>query len=259
MISKLFSTVLQNEATKEGCQALLVNNSQVSSCQSELFYLVSLLTSGALDTLPGADGILKTIIQRSLDIQSGAFRSELNTTEYLLHRDARSRKKVVGSLWEASHPTYFNHGQNNAPVPTPTAFLGSVENLSSTQSLILSPSSILRCCISLLSVWIQHVPLKKARLCRLSKTIDELVRYLLNQAEQTGSNKGDAFASMFSSFGQTQLSHVFFREAASYVRIVAILSKAQDRGDNDIFTKSITMTKQEQREVSLNSLIHLYR
>ena len=87
--------------------------------------------------------------------------------------------------------------------------------------------------------------------------MDELVRYLLNQAEQSECNKDDSFEAMFPHFERKQVPQVFFREAASYFRLVAILSKSQDQDSSEIFTSSITITKEEQEEVSSRSFMSI--
>ena len=102
--------------------------------------------------------------------------------------------------------------------------------------------------MALLYSWIQRVPSKKARQCRLSKAIEEIVRNLLDKAEQVEANKGNSFEAMFSA-QPIHLPAVFLREAASYVRITSYLFSPRDQ-TNDGICKISALTKEELNEVN---------
>ena len=247
LISKLFLGVLQTESSGSQSPSLRVSDNQISSCQRELSYLVSLLSSGVLDGLPGSDGIVKNLIQKSLNMQYEKYLTESNTADYAFLCDYKSGK-MVGNIWKASHPTHFQQDKYSATTSTSLLLTGYTEEPSPIQSLVLPASPMLRRCMALLYSWIQRVPPKKARQCRLSKAIEEIVRNLLDKAEQVEANNGNSFEAMFS----TQPIHlpvVFLKEAASYVRITSYLFNPRDQTNNDI-CKISALTKEELDEVN---------
>ena len=247
LISKLFLSALQTESADFQSPSLRVSDSQLSSCHRELGYLVSLLSSGVLDGLPGSDGIVKNLIQRSLNMQYEAYLNESNTEDYTFLCDSKSGK-MVGNIWKASHPTHFQQDDSAATSSTSLFLTGCTEEPSPIQSLVLPASPILRRCTALLYIWTQRVPSKKARQCRLSKAIEDIVRNLLHEAEQAEANRGNSFEAMFST-QSIHLPAVFLREAASYIRITSYIFNPPDQTINGL-CKISALTQEELNEVS---------
>jgi hypothetical protein len=223
LISKLFVTVFHTEQSNGFSSPLRPSDGQMLTCERSIGYLADLLFAGALDNLPATDTIVTNVIQRSLTIQSDSFLTETGYESSSLNSELD--KNILESIWKASHPIHFGHDKGNTPrrpclVFNSSQFLARSDGNNGLEDMVLPSSPILGRCLSLLVLWVQRVPSKKARQCRLLTAISELVKSLLGQAERLESiSRGDSFQAMFST-APSNRAPVFLREAASLITVV---------------------------------------
>jgi hypothetical protein len=262
LISKLLSGGVLAGQSDQSIDRLSPSESQLVSCEREIGYLVSLLSTGSLDSVPGTDSVIINLIRRAITLQVDDYMGNAGSRVacYPAINDKKSERKLIGNLWKATHPLRF---MDSTSVRTESCSVfeiwqsfDSIPDSSAIQSLVLPSSLILRRCISLLPAWIQCVPAKKVRQSRLAKSIISLVKSLVDQAaevEKAVSEKFvsgaslDSFEVAFSSKpsveSDTDLGRkaVFLRESAAYLKIISALSTRTDQVEEEF---SVTLTKE---------------
>jgi hypothetical protein len=245
VISKLFVTVFHAEQSNDFSSPLPPSDGQMLTCERNIGYLADLLLIGAFDNLQATDTMVTNVIQRSLTIQSDCFLTETGDESSSVNLELD--KNILESIWKASHPIRFGLHKGNTPrrpyaVFHSSQFLARGDGNSGLENMVLPSSTILGRCLSLLLIWVKRVPSKKARQCRLLTAISELVKSLLEQAENLESiARGDSFQAIFST-ARSNRSPVFLREAASLIWVVYGHFKT---GDNELNS----LTGAEQYEV----------
>ena len=164
------------------------SKSHLSTCEIELLRLSALIRSGALDPLPEQDGILTSLIQKSLSLQADSYRHDANgaaTDMIITVLDETSTKPLLRHIWEVS---------DVASVATPLLNIEAklLAEVGSDISLpIESGGGILQACTALMMAWMGRLPAdKKARWIRLRKDIDKLVATLTEKSDAIESAAG---------------------------------------------------------------------
>jgi len=164
------------------------SESHRSMCRTELLRLSALIRSGALDPLPEQDGILTSLIQKSLSLQADSYRHNANGAAANMTVTALgegSRKAILQKIWESS---------DVAAVGTllVDVELQVLKEVSDKESLPTEEGNgILRACVTLTMAWMGRLPGdKKARWIRLRKDLDKLVTSLMEKSDAIDSSGG---------------------------------------------------------------------
>ena len=164
------------------------SESHLSACEMELLRLSALIRSGALDPLPEQDGILTSLIQKSLSLQADSYRHDANSAAndmIIAALGETGTKALLRNIWEVSDVAFAATPLLNIESKVLAEVVGD-ESLS-----IESDGGILRACIALMIAWMGRLPGdKKARWIRLRKDIDKLVATLTEKSDAIESAAG---------------------------------------------------------------------
>ena len=240
IISRLFSSGVLTADDDDIKAKLAPSEAQLFSCQLEIGYFSALMSSGALDSLPTSDSILVKLIQRSLQLQSDSYEFDERSRAscFPSASDGMVVKKTSSMFWRISHPLcldsenidFYHVSVSDFPFPHFNDESGM------NYKVLLYPSSkLLLSCLSLLVKWIKHIPLKKVRQSRLTKSLkalqDSLLKEAINPSQEPPADKTDiSFEDAFSikpsievGIGPERVS-IFKQEAASYLQIFGSIS-----------------------------------
>ena len=190
IVRRLFyseAAVLASSALSSS-QTLLLPPSKdhVSTCEAELLRLSILLRSGSLDPLPEQDGILTSLMQKSLSLQADSFRYNVNNAVHLIPRQHYMKSKsLIRKLWDASNVT-----TPSSPIQeVEMCFLRGLRLIPRASSKGTSGDDLtlfadcIDPCLALAVSWMERLPRdKKARWIRLKKDLDKCVNALAEKA-----------------------------------------------------------------------------
>lgn len=159
----------------------------ITTCEAELQRVSILLRSGALDPLPEQDGILTSLIQKTISLRADSFRCNANNAVHLIPRqNSKHIKSLLRKVWDSS---------DIASTPAPvgdvemdflrglTLVSGSLSNTTTTKDDLALFLYGIRPCLALMASWMERLPRdKKARWVRLRKDMDKLVASLAEKA-----------------------------------------------------------------------------
>lgn len=156
------------------------SNSHLSACEIELLRLSVLVRSGALDPLPEQDGILTSLIQKSLSLQADSYRHDTNiaaTDMIITVLGETVTKPLLRNIWEVSDVA-------SAAIPLFNIESKLLAEVGSDGSLSIEGGiGILQACVALMMAWMGRLPRdKKARWIRLRKDIDKLMATLTEKS-----------------------------------------------------------------------------
>ena len=214
----------------------------MKSCQSEIGRLRTLITTTTLNPLPSADGIMNKLVQGCLHLQAQEciHSTESGKRGTMCGLDEIDRTLLL-RMWSITHFLLKRDTRASLDADTFTAIMerddfGEHNNDLRVFGLMtgtLSMSELSGGCTSLFWAWVQQAPKKKARLCRLMNSVNQLVSdciYKASELEQANvrskrevlnksSTFEEAFAPKLSNKGARRAATVY-REAAARLSVI---------------------------------------